>query len=228
VRDRARHLASSCEVHLVDPVADQRDRPDLARARMRLQVDRQHAQRGVHVRGRERRVGEVHQAAALDRLARDRDTRAHARVDQVAVREADVRLECRPTRARDAVAQRRHRGRHRCDHAHERAAGEVAQVARRNLGARVAAQEIRVVRAHEEVRPEAVVLDRERAAVLEPPVELHHGDPVAHAIGRLEQESGRHGGDLPGRGAPGGDSVTVSGLFTELARARVSRGSRPR
>jgi hypothetical protein len=55
----------------------------------------------------------VDERSALRALALDRHARAHAGVDQVAVREAHVCLERGPSRGRDAVAQRRYRRGHR-------------------------------------------------------------------------------------------------------------------
>ena len=147
-------------------VADQRDRPDLACARLGLEVDRDDAQRGVHLGGREDGIREVDQPAACRALAFDRDAGAQPRVDQEAVGEAHVALVRGPARSRDAVAQRRHRRGHGRHHAYERLPGEVAQVALGGRRARIAAQQIGVRGADEEVGPEAVVLDQERPSIL--------------------------------------------------------------
>ena len=151
--------------------------------------------RSATSRGLARELGirEAHQAVAAELAARvDAHGGADAVVDQVAVREADVGLEGGVPGGREPLAQARHRRGHVRLDAHERAAGEVAQLRRRGAHVRLAGERGFAAARREEVRPEAIVLDEEGLARLETPVELHHRRAPAHAIGRMNDESPRH------------------------------------
>lgn len=193
VADGAFDLALRDEVRLLDAAADERHRVDAARVGRRLDVERQHAQLGALDAGAQHRVAEQHEAAlARLLLALDRRRRADAVVDQVAVGEADVGLVGRHALAGETVAQRRDQAGRRHGDPHHRAAVHVAQLVRLDGHARYLTEQPDVARAQEEVRSEAVVLDEERPSVHQSPEELHHRALVAHLVGRLEDQPGRH------------------------------------
>lgn len=183
--------------HLVERAAVRvdRDREQRRAARIRLDVEGQHPRLERDLRGGHRRVIEnpghavapdsrpLYLAAALD-----------PSLDEVADREAHIRLEGLDTGLMQALAQRRDVGRDRHLDAGDRLAAERAAL--RDLRVRRAerAGARRVARAQIEERPLAVVPHQEGAAARQRPVEMDDGHGAvravtAHPISRLQDET---------------------------------------
>src|SRR5690606_9879308 len=117
----------------------------------------------------------------------DRDPGAEVVVDQVAVREAQVGLEGVDARSAEPVAQGGDVARQSDGDAADRLAGEIGEPGRLEGGP--GGQRRAIALADEAVRPQAIVLDEERRAVVEASEELDDRPAGANAMRRLEQET---------------------------------------
>ena len=103
------------------------------------------------------------------------------------------RMSASSARAPPASSFSRRRGtapRHRRDHAHDRRAAHVDELGRLDLDVALVGEQARRLGVREEVRAEAVVLDQERLAALEPAEELHDRAAAAQPVGRVDDEAG--------------------------------------
>ena len=187
---RRRAAPGPIDQHALAADAGEGDRIERGRIGVGLDVERQHPQRGREVGGRERRVP-VDAADAAVRLpgAVDRDRAADVAIDQVAVGEAQVRLEASDaggargdggaagTSPGSATVDARDRRRRRA---------LAARSPRRGAGR---GDEPLAAAGTKKYGPDAIVDDEKRLAVLEHAVEMDLGTAADDAIGRVQDEA---------------------------------------
>ena len=178
-------LVRTPQQHLLSSAAPQRHGVDLLRLGIGLQVQRQRGQLRRPVRGFQRRLVEHHGAGPLARGERrvpvDADGAADASIDEVAVGEAHVRLIGGGARTVQPLAQPRRLLRVSQLDAMNRRTVQRAQLGRRGPRARgLRPQPVGVL--YVEVGRVAAVADQERAAILQPAVQMD--DRAAARAGR--------------------------------------------